>query len=295
MTDATHQKTAVVTGVSSGIGRAIAKSLIDDGWYVFGSVRKDTDARALKEQFGENFTALVFDVTDFSAIRQSAEIVGEALDGRTLNALVNNAGIAVAGPLRHIPLEDLHFQLDVNVFGVLRVTQSFLPMLGADPVFNGPPGRIVNMSSVAGKIASPILGPYAISKHGLEALSVSLRRELMMHGIDVIVVGPGAIKTPIWDKAEEIDAEQYKDTEYYDILLKMREMFTEVGDAGLPPEDVGALVHKILTIEKPKTRYAILKHWLTLWALPRIMPARLVDKAIARRFGFPEKAKENGS
>ncbi len=284
------QSTAVITGASTGIGRAIARSLIDNGWRVFGSVRKPEDAETLRQGLGENFTSLIFDVTDFTAIREASATVSDALEGRTLNALVNNAGIAVAGPLRHIPLEEVHRQFDVNIFGVVRVTQAFLPMLGADPVFKGPPGRIINMSSVAGKIASPILGPYAMSKHALEAFSDSLRRELLMHGIDVITVGPGAIKTPIWAKADDIDVAPYKDTEYYGVIQNMRKMLQEVGDNGLEPAKVGDLALRILTTDKPKTRYAIMKNQFVMWTLLRALPQRMIDRAAAKRVGLPQEA-----
>lgn len=286
----TEQKTAVVTGASTGIGRAIAQSLVDAGWHVFGSVRKEKDASALQNDLGERFTPLIFDVTDNDAILRGAEIVREKLNGRTLGGLVNNAGIAVAGPLRYIAIDELQHQMNVNLYGVLRVTQAFLPMLGADKSFTGAPGRIVNMSSVAGKIASPIMGPYSMSKHALEAFSDSLRRELMMHGVDVVVIGPGAVKTPIWDKADEIDAEKYKDTEYYDVLIGMREKYKAVGQEGLPPEDIGALARNVLEGTARKTRYAVVRDKLLMWTLPRLMPKRTVDKIIARRFGFPEKA-----
>ncbi len=286
MTDL-HQKSAVVTGASTGIGRAITKTLIDQGWRVFGSVRKEEDAADLAAALGENYTPLLFDVTDQDAIASAAKDVREALDGHTLAGLVNNAGVALGGPLLHIDPEIMRRQLEINVFGPLFVTQAFAPLLGADRTLRGDPGRIVNMSSVAGKIASPILGPYAMSKHALEAFSESLRRELMVHGIDVIIVGPGAIQTPIWAKADEIDAEEYQGTEYYDILVGMREKFQEVGAAGLPPEDVGALVCEILTMHKPKTRYAILRNKFLMWTLPRLMPKRRVDRIIAKRFDIP--------
>lgn len=285
----TNKKTAVITGVSSGIGRAIAKALCDEGWRVFGSVRKEKDAETAKEALGENFMPLLFDVTNVSAIRDAASIVSEALEGRTLNALINNAGIAVAGPLRHLPLEELHQQLDINLFGVLRVTQVFAPMLGADPVFKGAPGRIINISSVAGKVASPFLGPYTISKHALEALSTSLRREFLVHGIDVIVVGPGSIQTPIWEKADDINAEAYKETEYYDVLVGLQDVIKKTGEEGLPPEAMGALALNILNDETPKTRYAILKNWLSGWLAPRFLPPRMVDKIIAKRLGMKIK------
>ncbi len=279
-------KTAVVTGVSTGIGRAIAKALIDAGWRVFGSVRKEKDAGDASAALGPNFTPLLFDVTDEAAIRREAAKVKDALGGATLGALVNNAGVAVAGPVAYLKLDDLKRQIDINVYGPIRATQAFLPLLGADPAQKGAPGRIVNMSSVAGKIASPFMAPYAMSKHALEAMSESLRRELMQHGIDVIIVGPGAIRTPIWAKADEFDFEQYRQTEYSGVLERMKTMMQSVGEEGLEAADVGALVLHILTTPKPKTRYAILKGKFTNWTLPTLLPKRVVDGFVAKRFGL---------
>lgn len=280
------RRTAVVTGVSTGIGRAIAKSLVDNGWNVFGSVRKETDARDAAAALGSGFTPLIFDVTDEAAIRRAAEKVEDALAGRTLDALVNNAGIAVAGPVAYLDLEDVKRQIDINVYGPIRVTQAFLPLLGTDHSRQGPRGRIINMSSVAGKMASPFMSPYAMSKHALEAMSESLRREMLPHGIDVIIVGPGAIKTPIWQKADEIDVERYRNTEYYDDLSRMKSMMQEFGASGLEADDVGKLVLHILTTPAPKVRYPILKNEFMMWTLPQMLPRRTVDKAVAKRFGI---------
>lgn len=280
------KQTAVVTGVSTGIGRAIAKSLVDAGWRVFGSVRKESDAKEAAAALGSNFTPLLFDVTDEAAIKREAAKVEAALNGETLGALVNNAGVAVAAPVAYLDIEDLQRQIDINVYGPIRVTQAFLPMLGSDHSRRGAPGRIVNMSSVAGKVASPFMSPYAMSKHALEALSESLRRELLIHGVDVVIVGPGAIRTPIWGKADELNVERYRNTEYFDDLNRMKGMMQEFGDQGLEASDVGALVLHILTTDKPKTRYPILRNKFALWTLPNLLPKRMVDKAIAKRFGI---------
>ncbi|MFZ5617233.1 MAG: SDR family oxidoreductase [Pseudomonadota bacterium] len=279
-------KTAVVTGVSTGIGRAIAKALIDAGWRVFGSVRKEKDAIDAKAALGANFTPLVFDVTDDAAIRREAEKVRAALGGRTLDALVNNAGVAVAAPARYLDIDELKRQMDINVYGPIRVTQAFLDMLGADHSRKGAPGRIINMSSVAGKIASPFMSPYAMSKHALEALSESLRRELLRHGVGVVIIGPGAIRTPIWSKADDLDIDRYQNTEYFDDLARMKTMMQSFGDEGLEAEEVGKLALKILTAAKPKTRYAILRNKFAMWTLPNLLPKRLVDGMVAKRFGM---------
>jgi hypothetical protein len=280
------KRAAVVTGVSTGIGRAIVESLVAAGWRVFGSVRKEKDAADLVATFGADFTPLIFDVTDETAIRRAAETVKAAIGDATLGALVNNAGVAVAGPVGYLNLADLTRQLDINLYGPIRVTKAFLPLLGADHARKGPPGRIVNMSSVAGKIASPFMAPYAMSKHALEAMSESLRRELLPHGVDVVIVGPGAVKTPIWAKADELDVEQYKATEYYDTLNRMKETMRAYGNQGVEAKEVGDLVLHILTTPKPKTRYAILKNKLAMWTLPNLLPRRMVDGFIAKRFGI---------
>lgn len=278
---------AVVTGASTGIGRAACAALVGAGWRVFGAVRKPADGDAVREALGGRFTPLLFDVTDAAAIGRAAEEVRDALDGRTLRGLVNNAGIAVGGPLACLPLEDLQRQLEVNLYGALRVTQAFLPMLGADQRFQGPPGRIVNMSSVAGKNAMPLNGPYSISKHALEAMSETLRREVLpLHGIDVVIIGPGAVRTPIWEKPKLDDYRKYQYTAYWPYLERMAALLREVGDGGLDPEAVGRLVLRALTAKRPKTRYAILKNRFMLWTLPRLLPRRMVDAMIAKRFGM---------
>lgn len=279
-------KTVLVTGVSTGIGRACAAALVKNGWRVFGSVRKAADGAVAKDALGERFTALVFDVTDRDGIDAAAAQVETALEGRTLAGLVNNAGIAVAGPVRYLDVSAVRRQFDVNVFGAYEVTQAFLPLLGADRTREGRPGRIVNMSSVAGKIPTPFFSPYAMSKHALEAFSTSLRRELLPIGIDVVVVGPGAVKTPIWDTDAGIDIEQYRDTEYGAAMAQTRDALKIVGDAGLPPEAVGKLVRDVLNAAKPKTRYAILRQKLVMWTLPRLMPTRTIDRILAERFGL---------
>ena len=283
---ATMNKTAVVTGVSTGIGRAIASSLIDDGWRVFGSVRKEADAADAKAALGDRFTPLLFDVTQEKDITAAADQVREALAGETLGALINNAGVAVGGPLAYLPMDEVKRQFDINVLGVVRVTQAFLPLLGTDKTLKGAPGRVINMSSVAGKIASPILAPYAMSKHALEAFSDGLRRELNVHGIDVITIGPGAIKTPIWDKSDEIDAEQYASTEYYAIMSDMRTRLKEYGQTGLEPAEVGDLTRDILNHPKPKTRYPIMRGKFLNWTLARLLPARWLDRIITDRFNL---------
>lgn len=279
-------KTAVITGVSTGIGWAITQTLTENGWHVFGSVRKQADADRLQQEFGNNFTPLLFDVTDETAVQAAAQQVRTQLNGQTLSGLVNNAGIAVAAPLLHLPIDDLRRQLEINVIGQVIVTQAFAPLLGTDRSLQGSPGRIVNMSSVAGKMAMPFVAPYAMSKHALEALSESLRRELLLYGIDVIIIGPGAIVTPIWDKANEMDVAPYERTEYGKVINKFRDFMISRGKAGLPASVLGELTLHVLTTAKPKVRYAVVANKFKNWTLPRLLPKRFFDRLIAKQLGF---------
>ncbi|MBL8206039.1 MAG: SDR family oxidoreductase [Blastocatellia bacterium] len=276
----------VVTGVSTGIGWAITKTLTLHGMHVFGSVRKQADADKLAQEFGASFTPLLFDVTDEAAVHEAAKLVRQKLNGQTLFGLVNNAGIAVPGPLLHLPIAELRNQLEINVIGQAIVTQAFAPLLGADRRLQGKPGRVVNISSVAGKMAMPFVGPYAMSKHALEAFSESLRRELMLYGIDVIIIGPGSIVTPIWDKAQELDITPFLQTDYGKVLGKFREFMVSRGKAGLPVEQMGELTLQVLTTPKPKVRYTIVANKFKNWTLPRLLPKRMFDNLIAKQLGF---------
>lgn len=278
--------TVVVTGASTGIGRGTAKLFIDRGWRVFGSVRKDADAERLKKELGERFTPLKFDVTDESAVKAAAIEVRSSLGGTALRGLVNNAGMSTGGPLMHQPIDDFRHQIEVNLVGQLIVTQAFVPLLGADRSLKGPPGRVVNISSVGGRIAFPFIGAYAASKHALEGMSESLRRELMLYGIDVIIVGPGAVVTPIWDKAEEFDTAPYAGTDYAQILRRFTEFFIARGRQGLPPERVGEVVFQALTVARPRVRYAVVRRPFLDDVLPRLMPKRRLDRLIAKQLGL---------
>src|SRR5215831_14293661 len=214
-------RTVVITGASTGIGHATAKLLLDKGFKVFGSVRKQADAERLRGEFGASFAPLLFDVTDEAAVLAAAREVRAALKGETLFGLVNNAGIAVAGPVLELSADEFRRQMDVNVIGPVIATQAFGPLLGADPQLKGAKGRIVMISSVAGKNGNPLMAPYCTSKHAIEGLSESLRRELMLYGIDVVIVAPGAVKTPIWSKAEQVDLSAYQNSPYFPALNKL--------------------------------------------------------------------------
>jgi NAD(P)-dependent dehydrogenase (short-subunit alcohol dehydrogenase family) len=279
-------KSVVVTGASTGIGWGCVKVLTARGFHVFGSVRKQADADRLSKEFGASFTPLLFDVTDEAAVKAGAKAVAAKLNGETLAGLVNNAGIAVSGPLLHLDIGEFRQQLEVNLTGQLIVTQAFAPLLGASAdSMTARPGRIVMMSSVGGKTASPFVGPYNASKFGLEGLSESLRRELMLYGVDVILIAPGAVATPIWDKAEAVDVARFANTPYAKPIGMVRDYMIKIGKAGFPPEKIGEIVHTALTASNPKTRYVVTPDPLTNW-LGLVMPKRMVDNAIAGRLGL---------
>lgn len=278
-------RSVVITGTSTGIGFGTAKVLLDRGFRVFGSVRKVADADRLKQQFGGHFVPLIFDVTDEAAVHAAAGEVRAALGGETLAGLVNNAGIAVSGPLLELTADEFRKQMDVNVMGPVIATQAFAPLLGADRSLRGAPGRIVMISSVSGQNGNPLLSPYSTSKHAIEGLSESLRREFMLFGIDVIIIGPGAVKTPIWDKAEEIDISRYGNSPFLPALERLRAFMLKLSKDGLPPEQIGELVHHALTAPRPKVRYAVSPEPVQL-LLAKILPKRLLDGIVAKRLGL---------
>lgn len=280
-----RKKSVVVTGVSTGIGWGAVKVLVGKGFHVFGSVRKPADADRLKAEFGDAFTPLLFDVTDEAAVRAGARQVEAALGGATLAGLVNNAGVAVAGPLLYLPLDEWKKQLDVNLTGVVIVTQAFAPLLGAGGALAKAPGRIVNISSVGGRNANPFMAPYCTTKFGLEGLSESLRRELLPFGVDVVVVAPGAVATPIWDKADETDTTRYANTVYAPALEKLRQFMLAIGKSGLPPETIGEAIATALTTAKPKVRYVVSPSPMQV-LMTEILPKRTLDRITGRRLGL---------
>lgn len=278
-------QSVVVTGVSTGIGWGTAKVLIDRGFRVFGSVRKPADANRLRQEFGSNFTPLLFDVTDEAGVHAAARQVREALNGETLKGLVNNAGIAVSGPALELPVEEYRRQMEVNVIGPIIATQAFAPLLGADRALKGAPGRIVMIGSVSGQHGNPLLSPYSMSKHAIEGFSESIRREFMLFGIDVIVIGPGAVKTPIWAKAEQVDVSVYRHSPFFPALQRIRDYMLKLGDAGLPAEKIGHLVHHALTSPRPRVRYAISPEPIRL-LMAKILPKRMLDRMVAKQLGL---------
>ena len=263
-------RTALVTGASSGIGEACALRLARNGWRVLAGVRNDADAERLRALELEPVTLDVTDAASIAAVR-----VDE------LDALVNNAGIAVSMPIEFLPLDELRRQLEVNVVGQVAVTQAFLPQLRASR------GRIVNVGSIAGRSSLPFLGAYAASKHALEAVTDALRMELQPFGIHVAIVEPGSIATPIWTKGAEtfqrlIDGLPAEVTTLYGArMLAFRKAAQAAGQRGEPADAVAAVVEQALTAEKPRTRYLVGRDARRRAAL-QYLPDRVRDRIYER-------------
>ena len=279
----------VVTGAATGIGRATARELGARGFQVFGSVRRPADAAQLQADLGGAFTPLYCDVTDADAVAAAARQVRDQLAGQALTGLVNNAGIAVTGPLLEVSMTDLRRQLEVNLIGQMLVTQAFAPLLGTDPSRAQGKGRIVMVTSTGGKRAFPFMGPYAASKFALEGLSESLRRELMLFGIDVIIVAPGPTATPIWDKAEAVDPSTFAHSPFAPALGKFRDLMLRQGRKGLPPARVADVIAEALTAKRPKVRYTVTPTPFLNLMLTKA-PKRLVDRLVARTLGITAPA-----
>lgn len=284
-------KTVVITGASTGIGRVTAEYLAARGWRVFACVRKVEDGTVLQAA-NQAIEPLLLDVTNSDQMRDAVATVDAALDGATLDGLINNAGIAIMGPL---PIQDLatirgHF--DVNVFGLLAATQAFLPLLGTDTARTGQPGRIINISSLGGQLASPFLGAYTATKHAVESITDSFRRELPMFGIDAISVGPGAVKTPIWDKADKTgQTHPYQGTPWARSIDLFSRTMVDSGREGLKPETVARTIERALTARKPKARYNPVRNKFFLFTLPTLAPKRMVDRVFWKRFALIDEHK----
>jgi NAD(P)-dependent dehydrogenase (short-subunit alcohol dehydrogenase family) len=273
--------TALVTGASTGIGEACARHLLSLGFRVFAGVRRQADADRLRKTGVE---PVILDVIDEASIEASSRTVGERLAG-----LVNNAGIAVSGPVEFVPLDEWRRQLEVNVVGQVAVTKAFLPALRAAR------GRVVNVSSIGGRIALPLAGPYAASKFALEAISDSLRREVGRFGIQVSVVEPGGVATPIWDKgleaADSLLEQSRTEVEalYGDLIAAMRAEAERLARDGLPPDAVAKVIGDALTARRPRTRYLVGRDAKLRARIAAMLPDRAFDSLVARALRAPAR------
>jgi NAD(P)-dependent dehydrogenase (short-subunit alcohol dehydrogenase family) len=284
------RRSVVVTGASTGIGEACALRLDKAGWYVFAGVRKEADGERLKSLSSERLTPVTLDVTEQSQIESTAKAVGEATGTSGLQGLVNNAGISVNGPLEFLTPQDVRKQLEVNVIGQVAMTQAFLPLIRHGS------GRVVNIGSIAGKMATPFLGPYCASKHAMEAISDSWRQELSPWGIHVALVEPGSIKTEIWDKGLR-DADEFQRNApeqamqlYGKAFDALKDAAKEFGDRGIPADRVAQSVEHALTARRPHTRYIVGFDATVQRIIRNVVPDRLRDRLVAMQLKLPTKS-----
>lgn len=277
----TQQPNVVITGVSTGIGFDAARYLIERGYRVFGSVRTHVDSVRVKAALGSAFIPLIFDVTDTASVATAVEQVQEVTGEQGLCALVNNSGISGTGPLINVPMDEVRQMFEVNVFGLLSVTQAFLPLLGARSDCPHPPGRIVNISSISGGLVFPLVGCYGATKHAVEAFTDGLRRELGVYKIKVIGIEPGNISTPMWDKNTEPDTRS-TGTPYAPVMAALRAGLKETGRKGAPVELVSRAIYRAITARQPKTRYPL----TPLWRVSRIFGDRILDRLAKSAIGM---------
>lgn len=271
----------LITGASSGIGQACALRFDGLGFSVFAGVRRQSDGDALRARASSRLTPVLIDVTDVDSIAAAAEVVGRAIGPEGLRGLVASAGVVVAAPLEFLPLDELRRQLDVNVVGQLAVVQSFLPLIRRAG------GRIVLMSSIAGRLPTPFVAPYAASKFALEALADGLRLELRPWGIEVVLVEPGPTATRIWERSLAAVDEMIRGLPpeahalYGRAFPALRDRAMRGASVGIPPEQVADAVVDALTARRPRTRYLVGWH-ARVGAIVALLPDRLRDVLLSR-------------
>jgi NAD(P)-dependent dehydrogenase (short-subunit alcohol dehydrogenase family) len=280
-------RTALVTGASTGIGRATALLLAREGYSVLAGVRRAEDGHSLVDEARGELEPVILDVTDEAAIDAAAATVREHSRGGGLDALVNNAGSAHTGPLEFVPLDDIRRQFEVNLIGQIAVTRAMLPALRQTK------GRIVNITSIGGLVATPFYGPYAASKFALEAVSDCLRTELRPWGIKTIIIEPGSIATEIWSSGQTIadDTRERMPDEaerlYGDALDAVTRISAETGARGIPPEEAARVIHKALTARRPRARYLVGRDAVAMKTASRLLPDRIWDAAVRRALKLP--------
>lgn len=273
----------LVTGASTGIGRATALRLDRAGWNVFAGVRREEDAEALRADGSERLTPLMLDVTDPERIAAAAERVEAEANGR-LDGLVNNAGVAVPSPLETMPIEDFRRQVEVNLTGQVAVTQALLPSIRAAR------GRVVFISSIGGRIAFPLTGAYHAAKFGIEAVGDTFRQELRPWGISVSIVEPGSIDTPIWERGERTSDEigersPRREALYGRAIERYREVVRQTAERGIPPDKVARAIEHALSAGRPRARYLVGLDAKLQARLKIVIPTRAFDRIVARIMG----------
>jgi NAD(P)-dependent dehydrogenase (short-subunit alcohol dehydrogenase family) len=277
-------RAALVTGASTGIGRATALALDQRGWRVFAGVRREEDAAGLRAAASERLAPLMLDVTDPDQIAAAAErVAAESEDG--LHGLVNNAGIAVPGPLETLPLDQFRRQLEVGLVAYVAVTQAFLPQI------RGAGGRVVFLSSIGGRVVFPLNGAYHASKFGTEAVGDAFRGELAPWGIKVALIEPGSVDTPIWSRgeqaAEEILAASPQTERLYGTPIeRFRKIVRQTAERGIPPENVAKAIVHALESKRPRARYLVGLDAKIQARLAAVMPTPVLDWAIGKQLGL---------
>lgn len=277
-------RSALVTGASTGIGRATALRLDAAGWRVFAGVRREEDAESLRAEGSGRLAPVMLDVTDAGQLAAAAERIEAEADGG-LAGLVNNAGVAVPSPLETIPIEDFRRQIEVNLTGQVAVTQALLPAIRRGH------GRVVFISSIGGRIAFPLTGAYHAAKFGIEAVGDVFRQELRPWGLRVSIVEPGSIDTPIWDRgertADQIGARSpRREALYGRAIERYREVVRQTAERGIPPEKVARVVEHALDSPRPRTRYLVGLDARVQARLRPLIPTPLFDRIVARVMGL---------
>ena len=282
------QGAIVITGASTGIGAACALRMDQRGYRVFAGVRRQEDGERLRSMASDRLTPLMIDVTNQRSIDDAAAAVDVATGDHGVAGLVNNAGVAVTGPVEYLSVDRYREQFEVNYFGQIAVTQAFLPAIRRAG------GRIVTMGSIAGRASAPFLSPYAGTKHALEALTDSLRGELAPWGINVALIEPGAIKTPIWDKgierADEVMAEMPEEaiSRYEPFIEPVKDYARDANESGSEVSKVADAVEHALTAKRPKTRYLVGMDARIQATAKKWLPDRLVDRLTRSQLGLPK-------
>lgn len=277
-------RSVLVTGTSTGIGRATALRLDGSGWRVFAAVRKEADGESLREEASANLVPVILDVTDAEQIAAVAARIEVESEGG-LDGLVNNAGVAVPGPLETIPLEDLRHQLEVNLVAYVGVTQAMLPQIRRAR------GRVIFLASIGGRVAFPFGGPYHASKFATEAIGDVFRQELRPWGIEVAIIEPGSIDTPIWErgqrKAEDVEAKAPQTNLLYGAAIeKFKKVIEDTAERGIPPEKVAKAIAHALESNRPKTRYLVGLDAKVQARIKPLVPTRLFDRIVARQLNL---------
>jgi hypothetical protein len=270
------KKHIFITGCSTGIGFATVKSLVNAGYSVHATVRSEKDKHDLLS-LSPTVNVYLMDVTEPESVNDAITELAAKLAGQPLYGLINNAGIAVAGPMEMIPMDDFQFQFEVNVFGTLRVTQAIIPLLDENNSY------VISISSKAALISLPFTGAYSASKKALEGYTDTMRREMIQTGIKFVLIEPGAVKTPIWDKAEEIDLDPYEGTRYEPIMERVKHAAVSGGKNGAEVEKLAELITSILSKKNPKTRYIFSKSPLIEIRIPKWMSDKRLDKLVKKK------------